>query len=285
MPRSGPNPVLAPIRRWVLYSRTNLVIAVAGVAALLFAIGAVVGEDPRPRTVAGTADEADSLVEPATAADTISYDLDEVSESLVVAKTATWAASSAPATAMAYAHVFVDTTLPDSKWIRAIGRYTTIEPGDTTLAARPRTPVVITGPTVSTLVDGTGGTPRARVTVPTQAGTMQIPVVVVEPPNEQKRWVVDTPLPTLDLSEVGEIAPPTATVTATPVPWPSTESPTAEDETTTPRPSSPSTQATDPESTYDPGEPTTVPSRGDEPTPVPGPIPIPDLDTPIPGRR
>jgi len=283
MSQSGPNPVLAPIRRWVLYSRTNLVIAVAGVAALLFAIGAVVGEDPQPRTVAGTADEADTSIEPATAADTISYDLDEVSESLVVAKTATWAASSASATAMAYAHAFVDTTLPDAKWIRGIGRYTAVEPGDTIVGARPRTPVVITGPTVSTLADGPGGTPRARVTVPTQTGTMQIPVVVEELPDGKKRWVVDTPLPTLDLAEVGESAPPAATVTA--VSRPSTDSPTAEDGTTTPRPSSPSTQAADPESTYDPDEPPTVPSRGDESTPVPGPIPIPDLDTPIPGAR
>ncbi|MGV9748111.1 hypothetical protein ACWDTG_24875 [Rhodococcus zopfii] len=282
MSQSGPNPVLAPIRRWVLYSRTNLVIAVAGVAAVLLAIGAVVGHDPRPRTAADTTKMAGTSIEPA-AADTISYDLDEVSESLVVAKTATWAASSAPATAMAYAHAFVDTTLPDAKWVRALGRYTTAEPGDTTVAARPRTPVVILGPTVSTLVDGPDGTQRARVTVPTQAGNMQIPVVVDELPNGQKRWVVGTPLPTLDLTQVSAVAPPGATAAA--APRPSTVSPTTEDETATPRPSSPSTPAAAPESTEEGDESTSAPSGGDDPTPVPGPIPIPDLDTPIPGQR
>lgn len=283
MSQSGPNPVLAPIRRWVLYSRTNLVIAVVGVAAVLLAIGSVVGQDPQPRTVADTAEATGISVEPATAADTISYDLDEVSESLVVAKTATWAASSAPATAMAYAHAFVDTTLPDAKWVRALGRYTAAEPGDTTVAARPHTPVVILGPTISTLVDGPGGTQRARVTVPTQAGNMQIPVVVQELSDGKKRWVVGTPLPTLDLTQVSAVAPPATTTTA--APRPSTESPAAEDETTTPRPSAPSTQAAAPESTYDLDEPTSAPSSGDDPTPVPGPIPIPDLDTPIPGQR
>ncbi|MFD6677283.1 hypothetical protein ACFWDA_23340 [Rhodococcus zopfii] len=285
MSQSGPNPVLAPIRRWVLYSRTNLVIAVVGVAAVLFAIGAVVGQDRQPRAAANTADATGISTEPAAAADTISYDLDEVSESLVVAKTATWAASSAPATAMAYAHAFVDTTLPDAKWVRAIGRYTAAEPGDTTVAARPRTPVVILGPTISTLVDGPGGTQRARVTVPTQAGNMQIPVVVEELADGKKRWVVGTPLPTLDLTQVSAVAPPGATATTTAVPSLSTESPAAEDETATPRPSSPPTPAAAPESTYDLDGPTSEPSGGDDPTPVPGPIPIPDLDTPIPGQR
>ena len=287
MSQSGPNPVFAPIRRWVLYSRTNLVIAVVGVAAVLFAIGAVVGQDPLPRAAANTADAAGISTEPAVAADTISYDLDEVSESLVVAKTATWAASSAPATAMAYAHAFVDTTLPDAKWVRAIGRYTAAEPGETIVAARPRTPVVITGPTISTLVDGPGGTQRARVTVPTQAGNMQIPVVVEELSDGKTRWVVGTPLPTLDLSEVSAVAPPAVTATTTAAPRPSIDSSTVEDETTMPRPSTSSASASvsAPESTDEGNEPTSTPSSGDDPTPVPGPIPIPDLDTPIPGQR
>ncbi|WP_072814937.1 hypothetical protein [Rhodococcus zopfii] len=285
MSQSGPNPVLAPIRRWVLYSRTNLVIAVVGAAAVLFAIGAVVGQDPQPRAAAGSADAVGTSVEPAAAAETISYELDEVSESLVVAKTATWAASSAPATAMAYAHAFVDTTLPDAKWIRAIGRYTTAKPGNITVAARPRTPVIILGPTISTLVDGAGGTQHARVTVPTQAGNMHIPVVVEELSGGKKRWVVDTPLPTLDLSEVSRIAPTATPGTTTSAPRPSAESPTTETETAAPRPSSPSTQAAAPEPTYDLDEPSSESGGGDDPTPVPGPIPIPDLDTPIPGQR
>ncbi|MDV6305733.1 hypothetical protein R3P93_24520 [Rhodococcus cerastii] len=69
MSASGPNPVLAPIRRWVLYSRTHLAITVAGAVALLFAAGAVFGEPPPPRAVAH---EADTTVEPVTPAETIS---------------------------------------------------------------------------------------------------------------------------------------------------------------------------------------------------------------------
>ena len=90
MSSSGPNPVLAPIRRWVLYSRTHLAITVAGTVALLFAAGAAFGENPPPRAVTH---QAETTIESVTPAETISYDLDEVSESLVAAKTATWAAS------------------------------------------------------------------------------------------------------------------------------------------------------------------------------------------------
>jgi hypothetical protein len=253
-----------------------LAITVAGAVALLFAAGAVFGETPPPRTVAH---EADTTVEPVTPAETISYDLDEVSESLVAAKTAAWTAASAPATAMAYAHAFVDTTPSDSLWAKTIGRHTADMPGEHVVAARPRTPVAITGPTVSTLADGPDGTKAARVTIPTQAGDLRITVTVDEA-NGEKRWVVDTPLPTLDLSEVENIAPPT-----TPTPRPSTPSATTPTETTLPQPRPTSSPSTMPQPTVDLDEPTTAASRGNDPTPVPGPIPIPELDTPIPGGR
>lgn len=279
MSSSGPNPVLAPVRRWVLYSRTHLAITVAGTVALLFAAGAAFGENPPPRAVAH---QADTTVESVTPTKTISYDLDEVSESLVAGKTAAWAASSAPATAMAYAHAFVDTTPSDAMWASTIGSHTADKPGEYVVAARPRTPVVITGPTVSTLTGGPDGTRTARVTVPTQAGDLRITLTIdVDEVNGEKRWVVDTPLPTLDLSEVGTIAP--ATTTATP--RTSTTPTTTAAETTPSQPTSTSSPSTTPQPTFDLDEPATAPSRGNDPTPIPGPIPIPELDTPIPGGR
>ena len=281
MSSSGPNPVLAPIRRWVLYSRTHLAITVAGVVALLFAAGAVFGETPPPRAAAH---EADAVAEPATAADSISYDLDEVSESLVVAKTAAWAASSAPATAMAYAHAFVDTTASDNKWASAIGRFTVSKPGETVIAARPRNVVVITGPTVSTLTDGPGGK-TAKVTVPTQAGDMQVSLTV-EDVAGGKRWVVGTPLPTLDLTEVDKLAPPTSTA-APRTTAPSSTTTAAPETSTAPRTSTAAPSTTE-GPTFDLDEPMDTPVKpgsSSNPTPVPGPIPIPDLDTPLPGAR
>lgn len=277
MSSSGPNPALAPIRRWVLYSRTHLAITVAGTVALLFAAGAAFGENPPPRAVAH---QADTTVESVTPTKTISYDLDEVNESLVAAKTTAWAASSAPATAMAYAHAFVDTTPSDPMWASTIGSHTADMPGEHVVAARPRTPVVITGPTVSTLTDGPDGERTARVTVPTQAGDLRITLTVDEV-NGEKRWVVDTPLPTLDLSELETMT--RATTTATPLT--STTPTTTAAETTPPQPTSTSSLSTTPQPTFDLDESATAPSRGNDPTPIPGPIPIPELDTPVPGGR
>lgn len=280
MSMSGPNPVLAPIRRWVLYSRTHLAITVAGTIAALFAIGAVVGEDP---TTPRTTQEATSITaEGATdAADTVTYELDEVSESLVAAKPASWASSTAPATAMAYAHTFVDTIPSDAMWAAKIGRYTTAEPGTAFLAARPRTPVVITGPTASTLSAGPEGTRVAKVSVPTQAGSLQISLRV-DSSTAGQRWVVDTPLPTLELTELNKIAVDADRSTAPTT----TSTPAAVPTTTTTSPAS-----TPPQPSFDLDEPapelqeSTASSSGAGPVPVPGPIPIPELDTPIPGER
>jgi hypothetical protein len=282
MTRSGPNPVLAPICGWVLYSRTNLVISVVAVIAVLSLAGMVFGEDPQPRSVDSTATEA---LESALPAEAIVYDLDEVSESGVVTRSAVWAASRAPATAMAYAHVFLDTTLSDSEWTRALGRYTADTPGPTTVAARPGTPIVITGPTVSTSVIGDAGVQAAQVTVPTQAGDLLVSVVVEELSDGTGRWVVATPLPTLDLSEVEKVTRP---VTTTPAPRTSTDDATSTQSTPTTRPSPTSTPAptTTAQPSLDLEVSATTPSLtvGPTPVPVPGPIPIPELDTPIPGQ-
>ncbi|WP_326603279.1 hypothetical protein [Rhodococcus sp. PD04] len=272
MSRSGPNPVLAPVRRWVLYSRTNLAISVVGVVAVLSLVGMLVGEQPQPQTVEDTSAAGSETAAPT--ADVISYELDEVSESQVVATTA----ASAPATAMAYAHTFVDTTLSDTQWTSALGRYTVSEPGPSMVAARPRTPVVITGPTVSTLVAGPAGTQSSRVLVPTQAGEMTVSVVVKELSDGTQRWVVDTPLPTLKLSEVEDTAPRSIAPTTTRTPT----------EAAKPRPTPTSPTTSIPQLTSAPNEPEHEPtssrSADPAPTPVPGPIPIPDLDTPIPGQ-
>lgn len=279
MTRSGPNPVLAPIRRWVLYSRTNLAISVGSGLAVLSLVGMIFGEDPQPRSVDSTAIEAVESAPPTTA---IEYNLDEVTESVVVAKSASWVASSAPATAMAYAHVFVDTALSDAEWTRALSRYTVDTPGPATVAARPRTPIVITGPTTSTSVIGDAEAPAAQVSVPTQAGDLLVSVVVEELSDGTQQWAVTTPLPTLELSEVEDATRP---ATTTPTPRTSTEDDASAQSTPTTK-SSPPSPTTTSEPTLDRDDSEVTPSRTVDPTPVPvpGPIPIPELDTPIPGQ-
>lgn len=279
MTRSGPNPVLAPIRRWVLYSRTNLAVSVGSSLAVLWLVGMIFGEDPQPRSVDSTTIEAVESAPPTTA---IEYNLDEVTESVVVAKSASWVASSAPATAMAYAHVFVDTALSDDEWTRALNRYTVDTPGPATVAARPRTPIVITGPTTSTSVTGDAEAPAAQVSVPTQAGDLLVSVVVEELSDGTQQWAVTTPLPTLELSEVEDATRP---ATTTPTPRTSTDDDASAQPTPTTKPSPPSPTTTS-EPTLDRDDSEVTPSRTADPTPVPvpGPIPIPELDTPIPGQ-
>lgn len=287
MSSSGPNPVLAPIRRWVLYSRTNLAITVLGVFAFLFVVGAVFGEGPPPKKTKDPAAEAATELVAASVADAINYELVEVTESQIVNTPAKQIAANAPATAMAYAHAFVNSSTTDSKWAKAIGQLAADKPGDTVKAARPQTPVAITGPTVSKFVDNSRDR-SVEVYVPTQAGDMRISLSVKDI-SGGRRWVVNTPLPTLDLSKVAEIAPPTTSkpaTSATPK-TPTTATPTAPSTTTTPATSStretPQTDASDSGQQAEPSAPR--PSRGADPVPVTGPIPIPDLDTPIPGGR
>lgn len=146
------NPVLAPLRRWVLYSRTNLVLTALAVIVVLFLIGRVVDAPPPPRPPNAHGFGA-SL--PATGeAMAVSYELVEVSESTVAGKTTQWTTSNAPATAMAYLHAFVDISLSDAEWLNRLAHYTADEPGLSFTAARPRVPVAITGSTRSELVTG-----------------------------------------------------------------------------------------------------------------------------------
>ena len=268
MARPAGNPVLAPIRRWVLYSRTNLTISVAAVLGVLFLAGTVFGEPPAPTRTPTTAATTDSTTTTATPSDEITYDLVEVTESAIAGKTAAAVAKSAPATAMAYAHSYVDISQSNTEWKTKLGRYTTDTPGDTIVAARPQGPVAITGPTTSEIVTGTGGDRRAEVTIPTQAGDLRVTVQVAESPNGPK-WQVQNPFPTLDRDEVGKLSTSPSLVS----------DPALTSRTTT----APSTTTT-PTATSD-SEPSPPASSDSEPTPVPvpGPIPIPELDTPIPG--
>ena len=281
MARPAGNPVLAPIRRWVLYSRTNLMISMAAVLGVLIVAGTIFGESPPTRQTPSTAAVAGAPTTTPTQVNEVTYDLVEVTESTIAGTTTAAAVKSAPATAMAYAHSYVDITQSNTEWRTKLGRYTTDTPGDTIVAARPQLPVAITGPTTSEIVTGAGDDRRAEVTIPTQAGDLRVSLEVAESPSGPK-WQVQNPFPTLDRDEVSKLG---ATPSLATVPSTSTYSTTPQTETkpTTSQPK-PSTTTSAPESVTTPPamsepEPTPVPV----PVPVPGPLPIPELDTPIPG--
>lgn len=276
MAASGPNPVLAPIRRWVLYSRTNLAVTVVGVVAVLFGLGAVFGQPPAAKSAAPAA--AAAKLGSSTVGQEATYRLVEVGQTDVAGKAEAQTRSSAPATAMAYAHAFVDTNATDQAWTHTLGLYTADTPTASFASVRPQAPVLITGPTVSTLTDYQGGTRGALVTIPTQAGNMQV-TLSVENDGSGGRWVVDSPLPTLDLSKVANLSQ-----DATSIPAPAATADTAAppiDQPTTPSTPAP---APAPVAAGSTPAPASAVSPGPAPVPVPGPIPIPNLNTPIPGQ-
>ena len=276
MSTSTANPVLAPIRRWVLYSRTNLTITIVSAFAVLFVAGSLFGQSP---TAANTASAADITATTATAsadaavAGDLTYDLVEVTESAAAGKSVAAVAGSAPATAMTYAHTYVDQSLSNSEWKTKLGKHTADAPSATVVNARPLVPVVITGPTRSESVAGTGGESAVQVVVPTQAGNLRITLKTAESESGSV-WQVQAPLPTLDRSEVDKLGAPSLA-----------SAPTSETATTTAAPQSTASSPATTTSTQEPAAPTTSPSTSLEPAPipVPGPIPIPDLDTPLPG--
>lgn len=272
MARAAGNPVLAPIRRWVLYSRTNLTITVVSLLGVLFLAGAAFGESPntapRAGNQAGGGSGATTTVAPS---EEISYDLVEVTESAVAGKTAAAVGKSAPATAMAYAHSYVDISTSNTEWRTKLAKYTADTPGDTIVAARPPLPVAITGPTTSEIVTAAGGQRRAEVTIPTQAGDLSLTVEVNDSPTGPK-WKVQNPLPTLDLHEVGKLGTIPSLASG---PAPTTHA-------STPTTTTPSAQPSRTPSATEP-DPTLPAVSEPAPAPVPGPIPIPELDTPMPG--
>lgn len=286
MAGSGPNPALAPIRRWVLYSRKNLVLSVLGVLVLLFGAGQLFGEAPSAAPARVATDAAPTTQTAGTATSQPLLDeLPTVSDADAAAMTDTDIARSAPATAMAYARAFVDISAGDLVWAAAVADFGAGETAPAALVgARPTTSVAITGPTSSTPVSVGVGAPRqVRSTVPTDAGDLMI-TLVADDDAQVPRWVVDDPLPSLDLSLVAALPQiPEETAAATPT----TPSPGSSPPATTSAPAFAPAPTTAPES----APPTATeempapepPARNPAPVPVPGPIPIPDLDTPLPG--
>ncbi|MBT2266023.1 hypothetical protein [Rhodococcus erythropolis] len=271
MSSSTANPVLAPIRRWVLYSRTNLMITIASAFGVLFVAGAVFGQSPAPSNTASKipASAASTTGAASATPGDLSCELTEVTESSIAGKSIASVAESAPATAMAYAHVYVDQSLLNSEWKSKLGVHTAEAPGVTVVNARPLVPVAITGPTRSEIVAGTGGESAVQVIVPTQAGNLRITLKASDT-DKGSTWQVQTPLPTLDRSEIDKLGAPSLA-----------SAPTSEAPTTTTAPSSTTTSTTTPTSTTSAAFPSA--DLEPAPVPVPGPIPIPDLDTPIPG--
>lgn len=270
------NPVLAPIRRWVLYSRTNLTITIVSAFAVLFVTGSLFGQSPTSANTESAADitatTATASVDAAVTGD-LTYDLVEVTESAIAGKSAAAVAESAPATAMTYAHIYVDQSLSNSEWKTTLGKHAAEAPSATVVNARPLAPVAITGPTRSESVAGTGGESAVQVTVPTQAGNLRITLKTAESESGSV-WQVQSPLPTLDRSEVDKLGA-----------LPLASASTSETVTTTAAPRSTTSSPAASTSTQEPGTSKTSPTTSLEPAPipVPGPIPIPDLDTPLPG--
>jgi hypothetical protein len=269
MPALGQNPVLTPLRRWVLYSRTNLALSVVGVFVLLVGLGQVFGSPASTGSVAATGDIASTSAAGSTAAVSTSpraFDTDdEVSESDVAAMSPADVAASPQATAMKYAYVYTDSAASETAWSSGLAM---LAPDGALTQdfkdARPRGPVTITGPTQTTSAI-VGGDDAATVTVPTTAGPLKVHLAARTDAGARS-WLVATPLPSLDTG-AGADTPSTATVAPSTSAAPTTPTTTPAATTAAPAPA-PSTPA---------------PSTAPAPAPAPGPIPIPDLDTPLPG--
>jgi len=155
--RKRGNPILAPIRRWVLWSRARLLVSVAMVLLTLFVAGRVIntvyGEPPRtPAAAAGTAPTAAPPSTPAPPSTSAPRPTTDPST-----------ARTAPSTvATAWAWVWTDTTPADATWTARLQPLATSALlsgiGATTLTAtRPRTS------------DAPAGDPLTLLNSPTQA--------------------------------------------------------------------------------------------------------------------
>lgn len=270
MPALGQNPVLTPIRRWVLHSRTNLALSIVGSFAFLIVLGQIFGSSPDETTTAepfSTAAASGAAGATSSTAKPSSSTSGEVTESKVAAMSTADVAASAQATAMKYAYVYTDSAASDDAWTSGLSLLVSNSALTPSFRdARPKVAVSITGPTQTTtaVVDG----PNAvTVTVPTSAGALKVHLKQSE--SGTRSWLVTTPLPILDTGSSD--SEPTATTKATTSTTPSS-TPTSSAATTTENaPSAPPT--------------TQIPATQEPsaPAPVPGPIPIPDLDTPLPG--
>ncbi|MDI9979757.1 hypothetical protein [Rhodococcus sp. IEGM 1307] len=270
--RTGANPITTAIRSWVLRSPGRLASGLAIMVAVLYIarliVTAVTGAENSGSDVrAHDADTSNTSVTSTPAA------AEEVTETAVATMSASSIGRSPATAAMYYAHAFVDTTASPTQWAVALSRVTRPERvNDTLAAARPTAPVSILGPTRTLPGTGTTGT---IVEIDTSAGTMTVAVT-----DTDDGWQVASPLPTLDLDDVAA-ATPTAGRTTAPTTTTTTTTPT-----TTPSPGTAPSPQRIPESPSSsepapPAQQATSPAR--IPVPVPGTIPIPELDTPLPG--
>ncbi len=255
--RSGSHAILTPIRRWVLYSPKRLIGLAAGLIGVCILIGQLMPE-PAPgalssATAAGGATTSTTATRQALKAG------DEVTRDDALAVTDdTQARKSPQIVAMKYAIAYTDLNATTGEWITALSALAA--PGAVAgevVAARPVVPIAISGPTSS-------NSRGELVIVPTSSGQLTINLE-----STPAGWQVTTPLPQLDLPEYT----PTTTEDAVPE---TTEAPTT---TSSAEPSS-ATPATPP-----PAATSTAPARPADPTPQSGPIPIPQLEGPLPGRR
>lgn len=253
---SGSHAILTPIRRWVLNSPKRLIGLAAGLIGVCILIGQLM-PDPAPDALS-SATTAGGATTSTTSTRQVLKAGDEVTRDDAAAVTDdTQALKSPQIVAMKYAIAYTDLNATTGEWITALSAFAA--PGAVAgevVAARPVVPIAISGPTSS-------NSRGELVIVPTSAG--QLTVNLESTPGG---WQVTTPLPQLDLPEYT----PTTTEDAVPE---TTEAPTT---TSSAEPSS-ATPATPPAVT------STAPARPADPTPQNGPIPIPQLEGPLPGRR
>lgn len=262
MPAIGQNPVLTPIRRWVLYSRTNLAISIVGVFAVLVVLGQILGTPETTTAESPSAAESSRQITDTAQPASAPHASKEVTRAHTATMSSADVASSAQATAMTYAHLYTDHAATDDAWASALA--VLVPDGALTpnfRAARPAVAVAITGPTHTAPAPAEGPN-AATVTVPTSAGALKVHLVQSE--SGTRPWLVTTPLPTLDTSSDNSELNATATPTTT-------ASNSATTTTRDPQNSAPTTL-----------QPLSI-SQEPLPTPASGPIPIPDLDTPLPG--
>ena len=252
---SGSHAILTPIRRWVLYSPKRLIGLAAGLIGVCILIGQLMPDAAPGALSSATADGGAATSTTATrqvlkAGDEVTRDdADAVTDDAQARK-------SPQIVAMKYAIAYTDLDATTGEWITALSAFAA--PGAVAgevVAARPVVPIAISGPTSS-------NSRGELVIVPTSAGQLTFNLE-----STPAGWQVTTPLPQLDLPEYT----PTTTEDAIPE---TTEAPTTSAE---PAPSIPSTPP--------PSVTSSAPARPAEPTPQSGPIPIPQLEGPLPGRR
>lgn len=268
MRKSRSQAVTAPLRRWMLHSPSRLGIVVAVVVVLMIVVGHFMPGKQKGALSAAMAAEATPST---TATQVVVQAGAEVTPDQARAISDDDAKKSPQLMAMKYALAYTDINPTTGEWITALSKYT--EPGVVNgeiVANRPTVPVAVSGQTSST-------SKGKLVIVTTSAGDMTIRLN-----STPGGWQVTTPLPTLDDTGSSPESSSVGDDSADDVP-----TSTSADASTSP--SSPSVDTADvptallPSSAVPSAPAPTTPTT--DPRPVPGPIPTPNLDGPLPGRR